>query len=218
MLNLYIIDKNNLGANEIPIQFINKSRLQESTKYHYEDDRVRSLFGWLLLRYAAKHSFRIEADSQEILFNLHNKPSFKNSECKFNISHSKNLVIVGISETDLGVDIEHIDLTRSLSSSLLNRVLDEDKDDIFMRDGEQLSAFFYKRWTQLESFMKYKGIGLVAYPATLPLNTISIQSFLILDTLENEYYISVATKEKQDLNVYYLSIDELFEGLTPSIN
>jgi len=80
---------------------------------------------------------------------------------QFNISHSKNFALIGISlETEIGIDIQAID-HRIEIQSLSNRFFSQREKEILnkLSGGEKLNAF-YQIWTNKESFIKADGRGI----------------------------------------------------------
>ena len=73
------------------------------------------------------------------------KPYFKDSDIHFNYSHSKNYIVVAISTTSLGVDIEERIVTDSVSDLYLGSTRGRDK---------------LKNWVLKESYVKLEGSGL----------------------------------------------------------
>ena len=78
------------------------------------------------------------------------KPYFKDSDIHFNYSHSKNYIVVAISTTSLGVDIEERIVTDSVSDLYLGSTRGRDK---------------LKNWVLKESYVKLEGSGLKIFRA-----------------------------------------------------
>jgi 4'-phosphopantetheinyl transferase len=100
------------------------------------------------------------------------RPYFINSELDFNISHSGEYIVCGISSTGkIGVDIEEIkevpfeDFTDNFTQSEWRNI----------ENGKTKIAGFYDYWTKKEAFLKAIGMGL-----NVPLNQIEILDNKIL--------------------------------------
>lgn len=116
----------------------------------------------------------------------------------FNVSHSEEMVILGVCDVDIGVDIERI---KDISPQM-KRYIASDEEFEYMSDEER----FFEIWTNKESLMKCKGVGIVNKVSSipgLPINGIR--------TYDNERYVSKTIK----LNDYLISVcvkgDELFD-------
>lgn len=134
--------------------------------------------GIKLTEYAARNFYDINNTEIEI---INNKPEFKYSDKQFNISHSKNVVIVCFDDSPIGVDIEYIkprdyiELAKRMGFKLKEKTPEE----------------FYMLWTQYEA--EYK-LGCKA-------EFIKSQIFL------NDYMLSVASVNQiNELNIKELKI------------
>ena len=81
----------------------------------------------------------------------------------FNISHTRGLVVCGISERVIGVDTEYI---RPFDRRLMRRVCTEEEIAYIYQnsgnreDQEQQSQRFFRLWTLKESYLKATGQGI----------------------------------------------------------
>lgn len=74
----------------------------------------------------------------------------------FNISHSGEYVACGISNEEIGVDVEQIDETIDLNIAK-NYFFNEEYKDIITSKNPHIEFFNY--WVLKESYMKYTGLG-----------------------------------------------------------
>lgn len=135
---------------------ISLTRLNKINSYIFDEDKRLSYGAAILLNEALK-PFNLKEKDIEISYNKYNKPYFKEHEdFHFNISHSKEMVIVVISSSTIGCDIEHLRkcddniICRYFSSNekkLISQV--DNKDDLFTRI-----------WTIKESYFKNIGTGI----------------------------------------------------------
>lgn len=93
------------------------------------------------------------------------KPYLLNNpwELEFNLSHSQEKALIGISFKDeIGVDIEHVQPNR-LSEGLQNHVFTENEQTLFRKSPNQVEAF-YCGWTHKEAILKLLGTGFYLEP------------------------------------------------------
>lgn len=102
------------------------------------------------------------------------KPSDLNLDFKFNISHSKGMVILATSYDEIGIDIEHI---RELSKGTKKRLFNDEN----INDLEAI-----KKWTKLESAIKLEGSSVLKY------ENIDLKKYNIKTICLNDYAISVS--------------------------
>lgn len=112
------------------------------------------------------------------------KPRFDTEEAYFNLSHSGGVMMLGISHSPIGVDIEKI------------RDIDYKKFDFI--DADDLEDFFEK-WTERESYLKFTGEGLSAFRREIPSDA-HFEHFPVWD----EYHACVCADEQ---NIIAYEID-----------
>ena len=87
------------------------------------------------------------------------KPKLANqkSVLEFNISHSNQYALLGISHHPIGVDLEFIKPIKNLDS-LSNRSFTKKEHQHFLTlNSDQQQAYFYQLWTQKEAYAKMLG-------------------------------------------------------------
>ena len=112
------------------------------------------------------------------------KPRFDTEEAYFTLSHSGGVMMLGISHSPIGVDIEKI------------RDIDYKKFDFI--DADDLEDFFEK-WTERESYLKFTGEGLSAFRREIP-SEAHFEHFPVWD----EYHACVCADEQ---NIIAYEID-----------
>ena len=88
---------------------------------------------------------------------LNKKPFAENanlSDLHFNISHSADIILIAISNSEIGVDVEKVDNSFSYEEILPHNFSDEEID--FIKNPED----FYLLWTRKESLLKATAKGL----------------------------------------------------------
>ena len=139
-VTLYIINTNNLDVSSLPL-LTNDDHISLS---RYKDERTRkektaSLY--LKKKYIGDYFISEKG-----------KPLSKDKY--FNISHAYGYVLLAISDTDIGVDIEG---NRKVEDELKRYIASDEEYDLMVDD-----QIFYKVWTSKESLLKCVGTGLVS--------------------------------------------------------
>ena len=114
----------------------------------------------------------------------------------FSVSHSHGIVMVGISHTELGVDIEKI---RPVNYAKFSFMEAEDEED------------FFRRWTERESYLKFTGAGLKDFRAPISADA-HFEHFDVFDG-----YDACVCAEAQDIVAYMIDLSEVKDG-NPSEN
>jgi len=187
-INIYLVNYQNLNFvqnYQKYFKYLSKKELNK-IKNNAVLDQVRSIVGLLFIKgFAAKNNFKLNLQK-----NKYGKPYLIDKNFYFNISHSNEITVIGISNNDLGIDLEYI---------------------------EKESLTFYKDWTTKESFFKLIGKGLSMYNDKYEINFDNNQilyknkNYYFKNYLINNYLLTVSTKTKSKINIKYLTNIELIE-------
>ncbi|MGZ9784490.1 4'-phosphopantetheinyl transferase family protein [Bacillus pseudomycoides] len=146
-------------------QFISSERVNNIKRFRFEEDKIRSILGELLVRYTICKNSSIK--NSDILFkkNEFGKPYIDcNYGIQFNLSHSGSYLICAISDQKIGIDIEKIqDIDIDIASNFFCK---SEYDEISSVPNLKKYEYFYSYWCLKESYIKYIGEGL-----TIPLNS-----------------------------------------------
>ena len=151
------LDKNTL-ADAVEMMFSspeNKKYLEEIRNRENSAASTESLFALALL-YEKIRELPNKADTSELIFerNEMGKPYFKNSEIKFNMSHSKGYIACAVSVgEELGVDIEASEISPERAKKLAARYLSKKEQDLVLKNAE----CFARIWTKKEAKAKFLG-------------------------------------------------------------
>lgn len=160
-------------------EFMNKVSLEELKTF--SDGRVLNnqtkytehLIGLYLIKYLAKKYY--DLDDYKIIYDG-KKPKFKDEKLNFSVSHSENIVAVGFSDYNIGIDVEY----------MKNR----DFTKLSKRYNINPSALdFYTFWTKYEA-----GIKLGDNP-----------KFVKSQIIENNYMLSYASDKNLEAEIIKIS-------------
>ena len=129
-------------------------------RMRFENDRKRSVLGEYLVRNAVFEEFGVNQADLIIRRTENGKPFCENAPIHFSIGHSKDLVVCGIHNFPIGVDVEFI---RPLDLRI-TRFACTEKDLDFINCGEdqkEKELRFFRLWTAKEAFIKFHG-GILA--------------------------------------------------------
>lgn len=186
---------------ELPgAELLDNARRSRLEKYKVREDRQRCLVAGLLLRYALGDRIK------QIEFMERGKPFLPQGPC-FNLSHSGDYVILAVSASELGADIEKIG---SYKDRLARRCCTE--DELSWLSARDPSAF-YRLWTGKESIMKATGSGLSMDPGSFSLCPAEDGQYLVFGRpwylcwpeLFDDHCICVASPQKEEPEIIYVS-------------
>lgn len=103
-----------------------------------------------------------------LLYNSHGKPYLKNAEIYFNLSHSGDYAVAAVSDSDIGIDVEHL---RTKRLNVAKRCFCKEEYEYILSAGSEQdqNIRFLEYWTMKEAFVKCCGAGL-----SIPLNCFQI--------------------------------------------
>ena len=112
MNTAYFINLNyadNFNKYEKFVKYTSLEKQAQIFKLHFEIDAKLSLLSDLFVRCLAYKALNVKNDSLIIKKNNYGKPYFVEiQDFHFNISHTRNAVLIGISNDAIGVDVERI--------------------------------------------------------------------------------------------------------------
>lgn len=150
------------------IKLVSIEKQKKINKLRFDIDRKLSLYSELLVRYQACQELNLS--NKEVVFgkSKNGKPFLLDyPEFYFNISHTRNAVVVAFSDSEIGVDIESI---KPINLAIANRFYTSCEQEYITTHGNPDYAF-YEVWTKKETYIKYLGTGL----------STSLNSFNVLD-------------------------------------
>ena len=167
---LYIMNIDSLKAPEQFEQWYRRMpdfRKRKIDAFKPERSKLQCLGAGILMDRAMAD---IGIGSYEVTQDEHEKPHIKGRrDIFFNISHSGDMVILGISDKEIGVDVEKI---KHFKDSLVNYVFTKGDKALAkeLMDGASDSDKVYTRlWTVKESIMKHSGKGISMEPKSISL-------------------------------------------------
>ncbi|MFJ7837979.1 4'-phosphopantetheinyl transferase family protein [Lysinibacillus sphaericus] len=146
---------------------ISAERKEKVSKFHFDEDKKRSILAEVLLRHSLKRDFGMTNDHIHFTINEYGKPNLQNFDhIHFNLAHSGDWVVCAVSDTPIGIDIEQVamiemDIAKAYFTS-------SEYQDILSQPKDKQIQYFYKLWTLKESYVKAEGKGL-----TIPLDSFS---------------------------------------------
>lgn len=209
------------------LSLISEEKRERINKFKRHEDKLRSLFGEVITRIEISKKLLCKFSEINFKKNEYGKLS-ADKNIYFNISHSGKFVIVGISDNEIGVDIEKYRDESHKIIELAKRYYTKQEYEYvlsFSSDEERVKAF-YKLWTLKESYVKYIGKGL-----SIPLSSFAfefkedcikvskddryIENIRLENyNVEDSYMLSVCSdKSSYDdkVQIYNLTLDDLIE-------
>jgi 4'-phosphopantetheinyl transferase len=125
-----------------------------------EHGRLYALAHWLVRRALSEHT-GIDPHALRFVENQYGKPSLQGSTLDFNLSHTKGLVALGITDRGaLGVDVENMDRNTDTLLVAEHSFSETEAADVRAAAVSDRKERFFRYWTLKESYIKARGMGL----------------------------------------------------------
>ena len=191
-----------------------EERKKKTARYRFEQDRLLSTFAYVLLLYGLKSEGLLSERKPQFDYHPYGKPYFLSealSNVFFNFSHCSEGIVCGISDEEIGVDIEgYVQDIRKIEDLVLHpherHLFDNAKD---------ASGLFTQIWTIKESYTKMKGCGL-----TMEITELDFSDFIdrreygdgsLLTQRFDRYVVSAFGRNKTACGIKRVSAGELKE-------
>lgn len=131
-------------------QVISLERNLEIESCQDSQKKIQKYCVWKLLEYALKDTFNCNISDLNFVCLANGRWYCK--QYYFSLSHSDNIVMVGLSNSDIGVDIEQV---HPLKYDILNRVVNNEEKDFFKSNiSKNKNLTTFEIWTKKESIFK----------------------------------------------------------------
>ncbi len=146
--------------NLLPENILSKDELLKAARFLHSKDRASFVCRRAALRILLSRYTDIPPSGIEFIAGKNKKPELKSELNKiwFNVSHSGELILIAISDTEIGVDIERIETSFNYSDILRHSFSEQEINQI--EQAADSRDFFFRLWTRKEALTKASSRGL----------------------------------------------------------
>lgn len=234
MKELFMVNISNIQLDEFTynslLNFMSEEKRKRIERFRRYEDKLRSLFGEVLAKNELSKKLQCKIEDIEFEKNEYGKLKLKGKDnLYFNISHSGDYVIVGISDSEIGVDIEIYEDAKHEIIDLAKRYYTEEEYNwILSFDENYRIEAFYILWTLKESYIKFEGkglsISLSSFSFTLNNKNIYLKKDNNIDNdisfknydIDNKYKMSICYTEKEqgnEISIKHITLEQLKDDL-----
>jgi len=140
---------------------LNEEELTKAGSYYFDRDRNCYIIARGVLRTLLSSYLNTSPLALQFTYNQHGKPFLLNSPLYFNVSHSKDIILIAISNQEkTGVDIEHMDSSRDYLKIAQRFFSPGEYQALIACSKENQAEAFFNIWTAKEAYIKAVGKGL----------------------------------------------------------
>lgn len=170
-------------------------------KVYYADtgEKDGHEYAWDILRVVLKKDFKIDFSEKDVIYNEHKKPFLRGNPVYFNISHYGRLVAVAVSDSEVGVQIEHKDNFKAGTNVENRQLWLSDKEQNELSKSEDPAGYLTERWTEKKAILKMIGSGLLNVQSLK--NAFRHSKYTVSSFYIGNYCLSVANKKNEKLKL-----------------
>ena len=223
-MQIFFVDIKNLTefdlSQEILCDCLDQRELKRLYNTKQNKSRLQFIIGRILLKSVLCE--RLYCKPKDIQMNINEKgrPELTfNQDVQFNLTHSKDIVLVAVGNSKLGVDVEYMKERNYLE--IAKHFFSQEEYAQLKENTCDLSVMFYSLWTLKEAYVKYLGQSLFDRKIQIrfqmrskhklfPQNTNANVDFWTY-ALNDEYVFSVLTEqadwknEKETLQIFKMN-------------
>lgn len=190
---------------------LNDDELKRADRFAFEKDRNQFITAHGALREIIAKYSGINASKIQFKRTLSRKPfiSFPQTNLQFNISHSGNKILVGISEEEIGVDIEI--MKDQFEFGELSKAYFSEKEQNKINASINPQATFLKFWTCKEALLKAAGTGISEEIKNIivcdDVNNSSLPSDYFVTSLMHENFVAAIVRKNVGHNIIFRSFN-----------
>lgn len=183
-------------------------------RYRFEKDRKMALVSRALLM--AELTDKSSFNWSNMKLGSKGKPYLHGAEY-FNWSHSENMVVVGFSDSPIGVDVEK--QKKMDWESLLSYFHEQEQN--YIKQANNPLQKYYEVWTRKEAYLKGVGSGLTDEMNTIDCSKSSVGNKLVWNIcthqIPTDYVVSFCTlAPMKNAEILEIPIENLIKNLTPN--
>lgn len=159
-LKLFNLQLDKFHNEVIPLKAcLNEEEVKKAGRFFFNKDRQRYIICRSVLKILLAQLTDQDISTIHLKQNKGQKPYLpQHPNICFNLSYSKNQVLITIDEKMIGVDIEKVESTFDYTSII--REVFTKEEVIFVNASKNHAKTFYKLWTRKEAIVKAIGIGI----------------------------------------------------------
>ena len=147
-------------CNLIPENILSNDEILKASRFLHPKDRDSFISRRTALRILLSRYTDIPASEIEFIAGKNKKPELRSesNKIRFNVSHSGELILIAISDTEIGIDIERIETGFNYSDIAKHSFSEQEISRI--EQAADSRDLFFKLWTRKEALAKASSKGL----------------------------------------------------------
>jgi 4'-phosphopantetheinyl transferase len=141
--------------------YLSPAERQRADRFVFPRDRIRHTIAHGVLRHLLGRCLAAPPESLRFTANAAGKPSLEGAPLHFNLSHSDERALLGVSAThEIGVDIEKVRSNIEALAISRHYFFGSEREAIETAPSQERDTVFFRYWVAKEAVLKAQGIGL----------------------------------------------------------
>lgn len=182
----------------VPFQkILSPDELERFNRYKSPRDQKSFLVTRGILREVLSLYTYFSPEKIQFQYGHHGKPSLKENGLQFNISHSDNMAVFALANTNIGIDIQK--KKAPINDAVAKRFFTENEFELLisLNEDEKIKKF-YELWSEKEATIKLFGEGIFALEKSKE-NSPAVEHVFV----HPNYEMALATTEKIQYFEFY---------------
>jgi len=158
MWELFAIDVCNIPEPERYGALLSQDEQNRLARYTHPSKANQYLISHVMLRCLLAERLDRSVASLNFIYGNRDKPLLVDAAIHFNLSHGEGISIIGISDQQIGVDVEPID--RKADHEALTERFFSDAEKSWIEAQQHKERAFFEIWTRKEAVLKASGLGI----------------------------------------------------------
>ncbi|BAZ68876.1 4'-phosphopantetheinyl transferase HetI [Fischerella sp. NIES-4106] len=194
---------------------LSSDEIARAQRFYFEQHRQRFIAGRGILRTILGRYLDVEPQAVQFTYEPRGKPlladSFADSGLSFNLSHSEDLALCGVSRNrKIGIDVEHMRSVSDVEALAERFFAPREYEVVRSLPLNQQQQVFFRYWTCKEAYLKAIGVGIVqlekveiSLTLEQPAKLITDQEWSLIELAPGKNYLGAVAIAGQSLDLKY---------------
>ncbi|MCP6758301.1 MAG: 4'-phosphopantetheinyl transferase superfamily protein [Fischerella sp. CENA71] len=194
---------------------LSSDEIARAQRFYFEQHRQRFIAGRGILRKILGRYLGVEPQAVEFTYELRGKPlladSFADSGLSFNLSHSQDLALCGVSRNrKIGIDVEYMRSVSDVEALAERFFAPREYELVRSLPQNQQQQVFFRYWTCKEAYLKAIGVGIVqlekveiSLTLEQPAKLITDEEWNLIELVPGDHYLGAVAIAGQSLDLKY---------------
>jgi len=207
VIHLWIVQLNEWKSHLFKLKaLLSSEEIERSLRLKVKDKQEQFICSRGILRIILGSYLDKNPANLQIQSTTDGKPYLEKSEIRFNLSHSGEILLCGLShKSQIGIDIQKIYPITNLETIIKNYLSEKERKYLDSQPVDQLKNHFFSIWTAKEAYLKAIGKGFQESPTKISTLPDASSQYFLLDHPRSD-------QESQEWTVTSIEVDQGYKA------